>query len=297
MDNLAAYLYGTELPDNGGAPDGIGDTAKHHVYFRSSGSLQDDASALRAETEFTKAESYIMSSNYAMAAKTLGIMSHYIVDVAVFGHVMGKYTEWGNETHHKDYEDHVNERTSSYNAGFNSYLSFDGNLTIISAYDAAKNLAYDTTFDIDGDLACVWMDQNYDWSNPTFRNRAGESLNLAVNYLTDVLHTLYLEWPDTTPPATTDDYDKAWHTEDFTITLIATDVGRGVAETYYKINDGSIYNVSTHGQPNIAIENANNTLEYWSVDWAGNEEFPHKILHGIKLDTKFPVIRADSKFP
>ena len=39
VDNLAAYLYGTELPDNGIAPDGIGDTAKHHIYYWSNESL------------------------------------------------------------------------------------------------------------------------------------------------------------------------------------------------------------------------------------------------------------------
>jgi hypothetical protein len=73
-------------------------------------------------------------------------------------------------------------------------LVFDGKLDIISAYDAAKSLAYDTTFDSSGKgLTCVWMDQNYDWSDLTFRNRCGESLNLAVNYLADVLHTLWLE--------------------------------------------------------------------------------------------------------
>src|SRR5512134_2582410 len=33
VNNFASYLYGTELPDNGNAPDGIGDTTKHHVYF------------------------------------------------------------------------------------------------------------------------------------------------------------------------------------------------------------------------------------------------------------------------
>jgi len=35
-DDLAMYLYGTELPDNANAPlnDGIGDTSKHHVYYR-----------------------------------------------------------------------------------------------------------------------------------------------------------------------------------------------------------------------------------------------------------------------
>jgi len=37
------------------------------------------------------------------------------------------------------------------------------------------------------------MDQNYNWNNPTFKNRCGESLNLAVNYLADVLHTLWVE--------------------------------------------------------------------------------------------------------
>src|SRR3989304_10089550 len=32
-DNLASFLYGTELPDNGTEPGGVGDTTKHHVYF------------------------------------------------------------------------------------------------------------------------------------------------------------------------------------------------------------------------------------------------------------------------
>jgi len=71
---------------------------------------------------------------------------------------------------------------------------FDGNLDKISAYDAAKRLAYDTTFDIDGGgLTAVWMDLNYNWGNPIFQKRVGESLNLAVNYIADVLHTLYLQ--------------------------------------------------------------------------------------------------------
>lgn len=47
-DNLNDYLYGTELPDNGAAPDGIGDFFNHHVYFYSNGDLQDDISALKS---------------------------------------------------------------------------------------------------------------------------------------------------------------------------------------------------------------------------------------------------------
>ena len=47
------------------------------------------------------------------------------------------------------------------------------------------------------------MNNNYNISNPTYWNRAGESLNLAVNALTDVLHTLYVSSnPQSTPTPT-----------------------------------------------------------------------------------------------
>ena len=193
VDNLAVYLYGTELPDNGGASDGIGDTTKHHIYYYSSENVQDESAAERAEVEYNNAQNYLKSGDLENAAKNAGIMSHYIVDVAVFGHVMGSGTDWGSESHHSDYEEYVDSRTNSYNDEFNAYLSFDGVLDTVSAYDASMLLAYDTTFDVDGDLTCVWMDQHYDWSNQAFRDRCGESLNLAVNYLADVLHSLYAE--------------------------------------------------------------------------------------------------------
>lgn len=192
LDNLLAYLYGTELPDNGAAPDGIGDSTEHHVYYWSNTSLQDDASAARASDEFNDTLVFLSADSDAMAAKSAGIMSHYLMDVGVFGHVMGSATDWGSETHHSDYESYVQGRTSNYSDEFNSYLFFDGALEKISAYNATLKLAFDTTFDTNGALTCTWMDQHYNWSDPTFRNRAGESLNLAANILTDVLHTLYL---------------------------------------------------------------------------------------------------------
>lgn len=201
LDNLKAYLYGTELPDNGQAPDGIGDTTKHHIYLNSDKAITDDAAAVRASTEYSNTLNFLKTKDYAKAAKNAGIMSHYIVDMAVFGHVMGPRTDWGAEVHHSDYETYVNERTSNYGAEFNSYLSFDGSLTTVSVYDSVKNLAYDTTFDANGNLTCIWMNQNYNWSNPTFKNRAGESLNLAVNTIADVLHTLATESAtEPTPP-------------------------------------------------------------------------------------------------
>jgi hypothetical protein len=192
LNNLALYLYGTELPDNNQASDGIGDTANHHVYYHSDNRLQEDNSAVRASAEFSEALTFLEAGDYADAAKTAGIMSHYIADLAAFGHVMGSGTDWGAETHHSDYESYVNDRTSSYSSTFDTYLCYDGQLSNISAYDAALQLAYNTTFGVNGSLTCVWMDNNYNWDNPVFTNRAGQSLNLVVNYLTDVLHTLYL---------------------------------------------------------------------------------------------------------
>ena len=193
LDNIANYLYGTELPDNSTAPDGIGDKTEHHVYYFANESLQDNASASRAQEEYLNALNRFKAGDFLNATKRLGIMTHYVCDLASFGHVMGNKTFWGNATHHDNYEDYVNTRTNSYLDEFNTFLVFDDALTNISAYNASITLAYDTTFDVDGDLTCVWMEQNYNWNNPTFKNRCGESLNLAVNLLADVLHTFYLE--------------------------------------------------------------------------------------------------------
>jgi hypothetical protein len=191
--NLEVYLYGTELPDLPVSQGGIGDTTKHHVYYYSNGSLQDDAAAKRAAEEYQKALTYLKNKDYAGAAEEAGILTHYIADMAVFGHMMGAKTAWGTEVHHSDYESHVNSQTGAYDARLNVYLHFDGTLVTVSAYDTTINLAYDTTFGGNSSLGCSWMDANYNWSNSVFAERSDESLNNAVNAVADVLHTLYVE--------------------------------------------------------------------------------------------------------
>lgn len=89
-------------------------------------------------------------------------------------------------------------------------------------------------------------------------------------------------------PSTFDNYDHLWRTSNFTITLSAFDGNSNVTETYYRINYGPVQNVSANGQPQITMESANNTLEYWSIDQAGNEEVP-KWLIGIELDRTPPT--------
>jgi hypothetical protein len=192
-ENLAVYLYGTELPDNKNAPlgDGIGDTTLHHVYYHASGQLQDDASAKRAQDSFQQTLTYLISRDYRDAAKWMGITSHYVADVAVFGHVMGKSTDWGAEKHHQDYEDWVNSNTNHYDAPLKTCLTFDGKLQQVSPYDAALALAHDTTFDDSGKgHTAKWMDDNYGPNNPTFQERTCESINLSVNILADLIYSV-----------------------------------------------------------------------------------------------------------
>ena len=72
---------------------------------------------------------------------------------------------------------------------FDLYIVFDGVLDDV-AYGATIRVANDTTFDTDGgERGCVWMDTHYDWSDPEFVGGCGESFNLAVDAVADVLHT------------------------------------------------------------------------------------------------------------
>jgi len=98
--------------------------------------------------------------------------------------------------------------------------------------------------------------------------------------------------PDNKPPETMHDYDGKWRKEDFAITLTASDDLSGVEEIYYIINNvGTVKRVSVDGEPLINFEGANNTIEFWSVDYMGNVE-EHNILSGIKLDKTPPVAVA-----
>lgn len=93
---------------------------------------------------------------------------------------------------------------------------------------------------------------------------------------------------DEIPPITTDNYDGLWHNHSLTINLTATDENSGVMETYYRINDGPTRTVSLDGQPYVTYDSSNNTLEYWSVDKAGNRETPRTVTE-IKLDKTPPT--------
>ena len=92
----------------------------------------------------------------------------------------------------------------------------------------------------------------------------------------------------TREPMVADDYTDVWHNTDFAITLTPD---YAVEEIYYKINDGTISNLTSNGQPIITTSSASNTLEYWAT-WnpgTGTRENIHKTITGIKLDKNSPT--------
>lgn len=186
------FLLGTEAPDN---PDYIGDSANHHVYFYSSGQVQDDKSAVRAMHVYEEALTRLNSGELSDASFLIGAMTHYVADVGVFGHTMGSATDWGAEVHHSDYESEFDDLMATYSVPAGIAPSPK------SAYDSTMQLARTITFGEGVIKSNVWMDANYDWSDDaTFVPSAMHSLDITILAVASVLDQLMIE-ASYTPPA------------------------------------------------------------------------------------------------
>lgn len=177
----------------------------------------------------------------------------------------------------------------------NNFINNAMNQTYL--YQSFNNL-WDNDYPYGGNY---WSDYNgTDLFSGPYQNVTGNDGIGDTGYVIDADNTdgypLMIFW-DVNPPLTMDNYDGLWHTADLTVNLAAVDDLGDVAETYYKINDNPTQNLTTHGQPRITTEGANNTLEYWSLDNAGNEELPHKTLTRIKIDKTYPTIETPSRTP
>jgi hypothetical protein len=208
VDNLASYLYGTELPDKTTGDNAIGDKDLHHYYFNENGDVMDNIAGIRAAQQYYNAVKKLEKGDLKNGTMRLGSMTHYISDLSVFGNVMSE-TYWGTAGNYSNYMSYVNSKMASYtSAEFDGYLNFDGRLALIEPDDAANAVAFNTTFDNNtiearvqtgGKENCSWMEANYDWGDPVFKDRCGESLNYAVNLIADVLHSIYVQ--NLTPPS------------------------------------------------------------------------------------------------
>lgn len=248
------YMLGTEAPDN---PVYIGDSTNHHVYYYSDGVLQDDNSAVRASQLYQVALGYLRNGNYEAAAYDIGAMAHYVSDVGVFGHTMGSATDWGAEAHHSDYENEIQSMTGSLGPPTGLVLGDKG------AYDTTIGLASDITFGHGATMTNVWMDTNYDWTNPVFVASAMSSLNSSVTAVAAVINHLMIEAtpsvptpPPQVPPSLSTTPPQAPQPP---ISLTVSLEGSGVVLTWsYPPNDGGapitgykIYRGSTQDNPSL----------------------------------------------
>ena len=205
-DNMVSFLIGTEAPDNSAVAEyytnkqGYGDKHNHHNYYNANHTqAPDDSASKRAQKEYDKALDALKLGNNRLAAFYAGAMTHYITDLAVWAHVMGKDSPHGSEESnvHSDYETKINNTikakhysdTNHTSSIYQHYIVFDGKYNNITAYQAAYNLGLNT--DSGGGTAydCVRMET--EWQNA--QGRTGESINLAANAIADVLHRLNQE--------------------------------------------------------------------------------------------------------
>jgi len=188
----ARFLIGTEAPDN---PAYIADSTNHHVYYYSSGDLQDGKSGIRGAQMYDIALGYLASQDLNNAAYYIGAMTHYIADVGVFGHTMGSGTDWGAEDHHSDYENAIESMIGTLSSPTGVALGDS------DAYAATLDLAYEITFGGGAIMPNIWMDTNYNWADSTFVTSAMASLNSSVAAVAAVVNHLLVEAdsPSTAP--------------------------------------------------------------------------------------------------
>jgi len=60
--------------------------------------------------------------------------------------------------------------------------------------------------------------------------------------------------------------------------------------THYRINEGDVETYEPDSTITISVEGADNSIEFWSSDNAGNEELPHNINADINIDTISPFV-------
>lgn len=194
------YLLGTEAPDNDKIPiecnapntgyddrnkgHGVRWNSKHTNFsMRLNGKLRNRA-ARRAREEYEKAANAFKNGNLAHAAYYLGAMAHYIGDVSQFGHTIR-----GEKNHH-NYELWVGEQTNSFNSQtFDAYIQYDGPV-YRKPFTAVKRVSRLTSKGEGKILSARDMDSKFKTEKETqvYLDSVGNSLNLAINELADVLH-------------------------------------------------------------------------------------------------------------
>ncbi len=226
-----------------------------YIYHGVSGVPQDILyKRFVPETGWTSTEVVSTESTASLYSPSLGVGVDGTVHIA-----------WQDDTDYAGFG-------ADYDIFYRRFVQGAGWTTIEVVSTESTMGAYNPSLDVGSDGAV-----HIAWSDDTDYGGAGTDFDILYKSI------------NVNALGTVDDYDGQWRTADFTITLTDTNDVSGTSEIYYKINDGATMSVDADGQPYITTEGANNKLEYWSVDNADNEELPHKVLVGIKLDKTVPT--------
>jgi hypothetical protein len=97
-------------------------------------------------------------------------------------------------------------------------------------------------------------------------------------------------WTEMEMEPETPNGDNGWYVTPITIHLFAYDDDSPPenVSTYYRINEGEVLLYTPGSAIMLSTEKMNNTLEFWSVDVAGNEELPHNFVEDINIDMTAP---------
>jgi len=140
--------------------------------------------------------------------------------------------------------------------------------------------------------------QTYAWRTDTFSGwgdwAANPGRSLDAMWGANPLLFDLMPIGDEQPPVTAIDIlgtlgGGGWYISPVTVYLNATDDGSGVNHTYYKMESGSW---QVYAGPFSVSDNGNQTLEYYSVDFSGNEE-SHRTTY-VMIDSEDPIVPSIS---
>jgi hypothetical protein len=184
-----------------------------------------------------------------------------------------------------------------YGVGYNfsSYnlYTIDGEITFIAPLTNISNFYYcNIEFDKDNDVLYL-LTGSYLYTCDTDTGVCTLIGDVGGMELTALAIPYYYDF---SPPSTTHSLDPSepdgcngWYVSDVNVTLSATDYISGVKEIKYRIGDGPIQTINgDNGTFSINQEYDADDLrvEYWAIDYAGNEETPN--IFYINMDQTAP---------
>ena len=169
-----------------------------------------------------------------------------------------------------------------------------GNLTPAANAAGWNNSAVDFSFTTADDLSGV---QSVNPASPLHFVAEGANQTQQVTVTDKAGNSATFTSPpvniDLTIPSTTALLDGTssggWYKTPVTVTLSAVDMLSGVGNRFYRIDGGA---VQTYGAPFVVSTAGQHTIDYWSVDVAGNAEPAHSLA--LKIDNVGPVVTASA---